>query len=123
LHRLNPQTSIQTDGYRSLREAEEVEFDVESGDDGRTKAVNVTGPGGAPPLVRAPALPECPFSLSVGSRCAVNLMTWLWHRCYQTVPPYDACARCSTGSPVACTVLHATDRSTETHVAVITGRW
>jgi cold shock CspA family protein len=44
------QTSIQTDGYRSLREAEEVEFDVESGDDGRTKAVNVTGPGGAPPL-------------------------------------------------------------------------
>ena len=44
------QTSIQTDGYRSLREGEEVEFDIESGDDGRTKAVAVTGPGGAPPL-------------------------------------------------------------------------
>jgi 'Cold-shock' DNA-binding domain len=54
---LDLQTSIQTDGYRSLREAEEVEFDVESGDDGRTKAVNVTGPGGAPPLVRTSALP------------------------------------------------------------------
>ena len=46
-----PQTSIQTDGYRSLREGEEVEFNVESGDDGRTKAVAVTGPGGAPPQV------------------------------------------------------------------------
>ena len=45
------QTSIKTDGYRSLAEQEEVEFDVETGDDGRTKAVNVTGPGGAPPKV------------------------------------------------------------------------
>ena len=45
------QTSIQTDGYRSLREGEEVEFNVESSDDGRTKAVAVTGPGGAPPQV------------------------------------------------------------------------
>jgi 'Cold-shock' DNA-binding domain len=62
LQRLDLQTSIQTDGYRSLREAEEVEFDVESGDDGRTKAVNVTGPGGAPPLVRP--LRSCNFGLS-----------------------------------------------------------
>lgn len=51
------QTSIQAEGFRSLREGEEVEFDVEPGDDGRNKAVNVTGPGGAPPLV------------SAGSRC------------------------------------------------------
>ena len=47
------QTSIITDGFRSLAEGEQVEFYVETGDDGRTKAVQVTGPGGAPPLVRA----------------------------------------------------------------------
>ena len=45
------QTSIITDGFRSLAEGEQVEFYVETGDDGRTKAVQVTGPGGAPPLV------------------------------------------------------------------------
>ena len=50
------QTSIQTDGYRSLREGEDVEFNIESGDDGRTKAVNVTGPNGAPPQVRVRSL-------------------------------------------------------------------
>ncbi|KAK9820848.1 hypothetical protein WJX81_008334 [Elliptochloris bilobata] len=32
------QTSIITDGFRSLAEGEQVEFFVESGDDGRTKA-------------------------------------------------------------------------------------
>ena len=45
------QTSIITEGFRSLAEGEQVEFFVESGDDGRTKAVQVTGPGGAPPQV------------------------------------------------------------------------
>lgn len=47
------QTSIITEGFRSLAEGEQVEFFVESGDDGRTKAVQVTGPGGAPPQVRS----------------------------------------------------------------------
>jgi hypothetical protein len=46
------QTSIITEGFRSLGEGEEVEFYVETGDDGRTKAVQVTGPNGAPPVVR-----------------------------------------------------------------------
>ena len=46
------QTSIITEGFRSLAEGEQVEFFVESGDDGRTKAVQVTGPSGAPPQVR-----------------------------------------------------------------------
>lgn len=46
-----PQTSIITEGFRSLAEGEPVEFYVESGDDGRTKAVQVTGPAGAPPQV------------------------------------------------------------------------
>jgi len=46
------QTSIITEGFRSLAEGEQVEFFVESGDDGRTKAVQVTGPAGAPPQVR-----------------------------------------------------------------------
>ncbi|KAG0576418.1 hypothetical protein KC19_5G078000 [Ceratodon purpureus] len=41
------QTSIHAEGFRSLREGEVVEFAVESSDDGRTKALAVTGPGGA----------------------------------------------------------------------------
>jgi hypothetical protein len=51
------QTSIITEGFRSLGEGEEVEFYVETGDDGRTKAVQVTGPNGAPPVVRQPNRP------------------------------------------------------------------
>ncbi|KAL3160227.1 hypothetical protein ABBQ32_010982 [Trebouxia sp. C0010 RCD-2024] len=43
------QTSIQTEGFRSLAEGEPVEYYLEAGDDGRTKAVSVTGPNGAPP--------------------------------------------------------------------------
>ncbi len=62
------QTSIRAEGFRSLREGEEVEFDVDPGEDGRHKAVNVTGPGGAAPLVSpppssahscAPSMPPC----------------------------------------------------------------
>ena len=49
--RLLVQTSIQTEGFRSLAEGEPVEYYLEAGDDGRTKAVSVTGPGGAPPQV------------------------------------------------------------------------
>ncbi|CAK0738127.1 hypothetical protein CVIRNUC_000998 [Coccomyxa viridis] len=43
------QSSIDAEGFRSLRENEPVEFIVEEGEDGRTKAVHVTGPDGAPP--------------------------------------------------------------------------
>ena len=46
-----PQSSIDAEGFRSLRESEPVEFEVEEGEDGRTKAVHVTGPDGAPPQV------------------------------------------------------------------------
>ena len=46
-----PQTSILTDGFRSLREGEPVEFIAEQGNDGRLRAVDVTGPGGANPQV------------------------------------------------------------------------
>lgn len=45
------QTSIQTVGFRALRPGEDVEFDVQEGEDGKRKAVNVTGPKGAPPQV------------------------------------------------------------------------
>ena len=38
--------AIQTNGFRSLREGEPVEFDL-SERDGRVQAVNVTGPNGA----------------------------------------------------------------------------
>jgi cellular nucleic acid-binding protein len=41
------QTSIHAEGFRSLREGEVVEFTVESSDDGRTKALDVTGPAGS----------------------------------------------------------------------------
>lgn len=58
------QTNINAEGFRSLREGETVEFEVETGPDGRAKAINVTGPEGATPQVRmAPAAragPRCP---------------------------------------------------------------
>jgi cold shock CspA family protein len=40
------QTSILAEGFRSLREGEEVEFSVEVSENGKTKALNVTSPGG-----------------------------------------------------------------------------
>eukprot|EP00210_Caulerpa_lentillifera_P009395 g8957.t1 len=43
------QTNIQAQGFRSLREGESVEFEIARGQDGRTRAVNVTGPDGAEP--------------------------------------------------------------------------
>ncbi|GFR43311.1 hypothetical protein Agub_g4378 [Astrephomene gubernaculifera] len=43
------QTNISSEGFRSLREGEAVEFEVEAGPDGRSKAVGVTGPGGTAP--------------------------------------------------------------------------
>lgn len=46
-----PQTSIVSDGFRSLKDGEDVEFYQEEGTDGRRKAVQVTGPNGAPPIV------------------------------------------------------------------------
>jgi hypothetical protein len=45
------QSNINAQGFRSLREGEAVEFDVEAASDGRCKAVSVTGPGGAAPQV------------------------------------------------------------------------
>eukprot|EP00850_Spirogloea_muscicola_P011007 SM000066S20482 [mRNA] locus=s66:492462:502032:- [translate_table: standard] len=41
------QTSIFAEGFRSLREGEPVEYLVETSEDGRTKALEVTGPEGA----------------------------------------------------------------------------
>eukprot|EP00271_Cylindrocystis_brebissonii_P016217 TRINITY_DN39531_c0_g1_i1.p1 TRINITY_DN39531_c0_g1~~TRINITY_DN39531_c0_g1_i1.p1 ORF type:complete len:187 (-),score=34.85 TRINITY_DN39531_c0_g1_i1:1156-1716(-) len=41
------QTCIYASGFRSLREGEAVEFRTAVAEDGRTKALDVTGPGGA----------------------------------------------------------------------------
>lgn len=49
------QSNIDTSGFRSLREGEEVEFDLMVGEDGKHKAFHVTGPDGAPPLGSADA--------------------------------------------------------------------
>lgn len=41
-------SAIAGDGFKTLAEGEAVEFDVVTDDNGRRKAVNVTGPNGAP---------------------------------------------------------------------------
>jgi len=41
------QTAILAEGFRSLQEGENVEFNLENSEDGRTKAIDVTGPNGA----------------------------------------------------------------------------
>ncbi|KAJ7557512.1 hypothetical protein O6H91_05G129600 [Diphasiastrum complanatum] len=40
------QTSIHAEGFRSLRDGESVEYLVDQGDDGRARAIDVTGPKG-----------------------------------------------------------------------------
>ncbi|CAN8276385.1 unnamed protein product [Cochlearia groenlandica] len=42
------QSSVVSDGFRSLSIGDSVEFAISQGSDGRTKAVDVTAPGGAP---------------------------------------------------------------------------
>ena len=41
------QTVIHSEGFRSLAEGETVEFEIQTDDSGRTRAVDVTGPDGA----------------------------------------------------------------------------
>lgn len=41
------QSEIRAEGFRSLAEGEQVEFLVQTSQDGRQKAVNVTGPNGS----------------------------------------------------------------------------
>lgn len=51
------QSNIASEGFRSLREGESVEYDTETSPDGRTKAINVTGPKGSPPQGAPPRFP------------------------------------------------------------------
>ncbi|GAU35682.1 hypothetical protein TSUD_162540 [Trifolium subterraneum] len=41
------QSEIQTNGFRSLAEGESVEYQIEIDNNGRSRAVSVTGPNGA----------------------------------------------------------------------------
>jgi cold shock CspA family protein len=54
------QTAIQVQGFRSLAEGEPVEYKMIT-EDGRTKAVDVTGPGGAD-VQGAPFQPKSDFN-------------------------------------------------------------
>lgn len=42
------QQNIKVEGFRSLAQEERVEYEIETDDKGRRKAVNVSGPNGAP---------------------------------------------------------------------------
>ncbi|XP_061376470.1 glycine-rich protein 2-like isoform X2 [Gastrolobium bilobum] len=42
------QSSIRSEGYRTLLEGDRVEFAIATGDNDKTKAIDVTGPDGAP---------------------------------------------------------------------------
>ena len=57
-----------------------MEFTIENGDDGRTKAINVSGPGGAQPQVRplfAGGTEFCALALSAAwSRDLAGQMLW-----------------------------------------------
>ena len=59
------QSCVVLDGFRSLREGCPVEFSLGKTEDGRVKAVDVTGPGGLPPqgAARPLALPPLPLPM------------------------------------------------------------
>merc|ERR1719453_2411299 len=40
-------SAIQAEGFTTLADGEAVEYEVETGENGKTRAVNVRGPGGA----------------------------------------------------------------------------
>lgn len=60
------QSAIHAQGFRSLAEGENVEFEVVLNDDGREKAINVTGPNGA--HVQGAAKPSYDDNRYSGSR-------------------------------------------------------
>lgn len=95
------QSNIETNGFRSLQDGEEVEFDLVIGDDDKKKAYRVTGPAGAPPLVslkRQIRIFPSHFPLTVfsfqniprqGSMMDPSRMTFSAGR-GMAIPPFDA---------------------------------
>ncbi|EAZ41399.1 hypothetical protein OsJ_25920 [Oryza sativa Japonica Group] len=64
------QSSLKSDGYRSLNDGDVVEFSVGSGNDGRTKAVNVTAPGGRAVNRRIPSQARAGTAATAGAEAA-----------------------------------------------------
>ncbi|XP_020216872.1 cold shock protein 2 [Cajanus cajan] len=62
------QSSIRSDGYRTLLEGDRVEFCIATGDNDKTKAVDVTGLHGAPLQPRAAAGNRGPAGYGFGAR-------------------------------------------------------
>lgn len=87
------QSSIDADGFRSLREGEVVEFFVETGEDGRMKAVKVTGPDGAPPQAcpRAARLTASAASHPF-KRARLRLVQAAQHACLELRTYITSCA-------------------------------
>lgn len=117
----NAQSDIKTDGFRSLREGEQVFFTLDLTPDGREKAANVTGPGGAPVQVPAPG-PSC----------------FRWQPTFASGPPGAifsedapylkpcAClhaARCEGAASLAARVLHLSEGSCSARARALGSCW
>ena len=99
------QSNIKFDGFRSLREEEEVEFDLVIGEDGKKKAFNVTGPDGRPPQGVGEAMmqhlhPKMHRGMHRGMYRGMNMMNVMMN-----VPSMSGLTANGQGNPLGATAL------------------